>query len=80
MNGKYRVSHNLWQFLRNWLQILNYGRYSNFEAIFEMPCLFAFRKVQKITHSSKIRVLKLLFFKATKKTLGADFWISIFGA
>ena len=61
----YRVSHNLWQFTGNWLQIANYGRYSNFEAICEMPCLFTVRNVQKITHSAKIRVLKLLFFKAT---------------
>ena len=36
----YQVSHNLWQFPGNWLQIAKYGRYSNFEAIFEMPCLF----------------------------------------
>ena len=57
-NNAYRVSHNLWQFRGNWLQIVNYGRYSNFKAIFEMPCLFNFRKVQKITHSAKIRVLK----------------------
>ena len=75
----YRVSHNLWQFPGNWLQIVNYCRYSNFEAIFEMPCLFTVRKVLKIAYSAKIRVLKLLFFKATKKTLGADFLISIFG-
>ena len=50
---QYRVSHNLWQFPGNWLQIANYDRYSNFEAISEMPCLFTFRKVQKITHSTQ---------------------------
>ena len=70
----YRVSHNLWQFPGNWLQIENYGRYSNFETIFEMPCLFRSRKVQKITHSARIGVFNLLFLKATKKTLGADFF------
>ena len=70
----YRVSHNLWQFPGKWLQIKNYGRYSNFEAIFKMPCLFTSRKVQKTTHSAKIRVFNLLFLKATKKTLGAEFF------
>ena len=72
----YRVSHNLWQFTGNWLQIANYGRYSNFEAIFKMPCSFTFRQIQKKSHSAKNRVFKLLFFKVTKKTLGAGFPIS----
>ena len=44
-----------------------------------MPCLFTSKKVQKIIHSQQKGVFKLLFFKATKKTLGADFWNSIFG-
>ena len=61
----YRVSHNLWQFPGNCLQIANYDRYSNFEAIFEMPCLLTSRKVQKIKHSAKKRAFKVLFFKAT---------------
>ena len=65
----YRVGHNLWQFPGNWLQIEKYDRYSNFEAIFEKPCLFTSSKVQKITHSAKIRVFNLLFLKATKKSL-----------
>ena len=43
------------------------------------PAFFTSWKVQKITHSAKIKVYKLLFFKAAKKTLGAHFWISIFG-
>ena len=63
-----------WQFPGNCLQIANYDRHSNFEAIFEMPCLLTFRKAQKITHSTQKRVFNLLFFKATKKTLGADFF------
>ena len=67
----YRVSHILWQFPGKWLQIVNYDRYSKFEAIFEMPCLFSSRKVQKITHSAQTRGFELLFFKAT---LGADFF------
>ena len=40
----YRVSHNLWQFPGNCLQIANYDRYSKFEAIFEMPCLGKYKK------------------------------------
>ena len=63
----YRVSLNLWQFPGNWLQIKNYSRYSNFEANFEMPWLFTSGEVQKMTHSARIWLLKLLFFKATKK-------------
>ena len=43
------------------------------------PDFFAFRKVQKMTHSALKRVFKLLFFKATKKTLGTDFVNSKFG-
>ena len=27
LSNIYRVSHNLWQFPGNWLQIENYGRY-----------------------------------------------------
>ena len=44
-----------------------------------MPCLLTSKKEQKITASAQIRVIKFLFFKATQKTPGADFWNSIFG-
>ena len=70
----YRVSHNLWQFLGNWLQIANYDRYSHFEVIFEMLCLYTSIKVQKITHSAHERSLKLLFFKATQKNSWRGFF------
>ena len=73
------MSHNLWQFPGNWLQIANYNRYSNFEAIFKMPCLFTSKKVQKITHSAQKRMFKLLFFQSNQKALATDFWNSIFG-
>ena len=56
----------------------NYDRYSNFETIFEMPCLFTFKKLPKITHSAQKRVFKLLFFKATKKRFGTDFFWSLY--
>ena len=74
LNMVYRVNHNLWQFPGNSLQIANYDRYSDFGAIFGMLCLFTSRKVQKVTHSAQKKVFKLLFFKATKKTTGADFF------
>ena len=70
---KYLVTHNLWQFPGNWLQIANYGRFSNFKALFEMPCLFTSRKVQKITHSAQKRVFKLLFSKQPKILLARIF-------
>ena len=69
----YRVSHNLWQFPENWLQISNYDRYSNFEAIFKMPRLLTSKKVQKNTFCSE-KGIQITLFKAIKKSLGADFF------
>ena len=43
--------------------------------LLKCPAFFTSRKVLKITNSVQKRVFKLLFFKATKKTLGADLFL-----
>ena len=68
LKHEYRLSHNLWQFPGNCLQIANYVTYSNFEAIFEMPCLLTSRKVQ----NSAPRVFLVALKKSKLNTL---FWV-----
>ena len=76
----YRVSHSLLQFPGNWLQIANYDRYSNFEGIFGMPCLF---KTKKSTRNKHIFPRKgcpnYSFSKQPIKLLPLVFCNSIFG-